>query len=81
MGYKKVCVEVTAKFMREGGVRPLSLLWYDGRRFEVDKVKSVERVPARVGAVLPIRFTCIILGQERWLYLEPEKMRWFVETT
>lgn len=79
MRYRKVCVEVTAKFSRDGGVKPLSLVWEDGRRLEVDRVKAVERAPARVSALLPIRYTCVILGRERWLYLEPDKMRWFVE--
>lgn len=79
MGYRKVCVEVTAKFSREGGIKPLSLTWEDGRKFEIDRVKAVERASARVGALLPVRFTCLISGKERWLYLEPEAMRWFVE--
>ncbi len=79
MGLRKVYVTVTAKFSREGGIRPLSLVWEDGRTFSVDRVKAVERAPARVGALLPVRYTCVILGKERWLYLEPEKERWFVE--
>ena len=79
MRLRKVCVEVTAKFSREGGVRPLSLVWEDGRTLSVDKVKAVEHAPARVGALLPVRYTCVILGKERWLYFEPERQRWFVE--
>lgn len=58
---------------------PLSLVWEDGRIFAVDKVKAAEPRPARVGAVLPIRYTCTIAGREKWLYFEPDRMRWFVE--
>lgn len=79
MEYRKVCVEVVARFSREGGVKPLSLRWEDGRTFEIDRVTATEHAPARVSALLPVRFTCVIAGRERWLYLEPEKMRWFVE--
>lgn len=80
MELSRVCVEVTAQFLREGGMKPLSLRWTDGRRFEIEQVKAVERAPARVEGRLPIRFTCVILGRTRWLYFEPEKLRWFVET-
>lgn len=80
MAYQKVCVEVTAKFSKEGGVKPLSLVWEDGRVFRIDRVKAVEHAAARVSALLPVRYTCSIGGRERWLYLEPEQMRWFVET-
>lgn len=79
MQYRKICVEVTAKFAREGGLKPLVVVWEDGRRFEIDRVKAVVRAPARVGALLPLRYTCVIGGREKWLYLEPDKMRWFVE--
>lgn len=81
MQLRKVCVEVTAKFSKEGGLSPLSLVWEDGRTLTVDRVKAVEHAAARVSALLPIRYTCVILGRERWLYLEPERMRWFVEAT
>ncbi len=80
MAYRKVFVEVTAKFAREGGLRPLFVVYEDGRIFEIERVKAVERAPARVGAALPVRYTCVIRGSEHWLYLEPERSRWFVET-
>lgn len=79
MGYRKVCVEVAAKFPREGGLIPLSLVWEDGRKFEVEKMKSVERASAHVGAILPLCFTCVIGGSEKRLYFEPSLNRWFVE--
>ena len=79
MKYKKVCVEVLARFSGKGGVRPVELVWSDGRTFPVERVRFVERAPARVNAVLPVRYTCVIGGKEKLLYFEPERMRWFVE--
>ncbi len=81
MDYRKVCVEVVARFDREGGMRPMWLIWEDGRKFTVDRVKFIERAPSHVGAVLPVRYTCIIEGRGRELFYEPEEMRWFVEIT
>lgn len=76
---KKVCLQVTAEFRKEGGVKPLSFTWEDGRIFTVERITAVERAPARVEALMPLRFTCFIAGKERFLYFEPKKMRWFVE--
>lgn len=79
MEYVKVYVEVTAQFHREGGLRPLSLRWSDGRIFEIERVEEMARSPARVDGLLPVRYTCLVLGQRRYLYFEPDKLRWFVE--
>lgn len=79
MEYQKICVEVTVRFLKEGGMRPVCLVWEDGRRFAIDRVKHVQRASARVGAELPVRYTCVIEGRERMLYFEEGKLRWFVE--
>lgn len=79
MAYEKVYVEMIVRFAREGGMRPIMLVWEDGRKYEIDRVKFIERAPARVASVLPIRFTCLIGGKERFLYFEEEGARWFVE--
>lgn len=79
MHYAKVCVEVAARFLRDGGLRPVAVLWEDGRRYEVQRVKFIERAPAHVSAVLPVRYTCVIAGAEKELWFEPEELRWFVE--
>ncbi len=79
MEYRKVCVEVTVRFLKEGGMRPVCLTWEDGRKFTVDRVKFVERAPARVAALLPVRYTCVVEGRERMLYFEADALRWFVE--
>ncbi|MBR7186600.1 MAG: hypothetical protein IKD43_03855 [Clostridia bacterium] len=79
MQYEKVCVEIEAKFLKEGGVRPAAILWENGAKYPVERVKFIERAPARVSAILPVRFTCIIGGKEKFLWFEPELMRWFVE--
>ena len=72
MRYVKVYVETVVRFVPSGGMRPMYIVWEDGVRF-------VERAPARVGSVLPVRYTCVMGGQERYLYFEPDGERWFVE--
>ena len=80
MDYQKVNVEVAVNFLKEGGMRPMWIIWEDGRKFFIDRVKFIERASARVGSVLPVRYTCMVGGREKRLYYEPEDMRWFVET-
>ena len=41
--------------------------------------KFIDRAPARVSAVLPMRYTCVMGGREKYLYFEEERLRWFVE--
>lgn len=79
MAVKKVHVFVNANFPAEGGAVPLSVRWEDGREFFIERVEKVERAPARVEALLPLRYTCRIRGMRKFLYFEIEKLRWFVE--
>ena len=79
MTYQKVNVEVAVNFLKEGGMRPMWIIWGDGRKFFIDRIKFIDRASARVGSVLPVRYTCIVEGREKRLYYEPDNMRWFVE--
>ncbi len=79
MEYKKVCVEILARFLSDGGLRPVELLWTDGERYPIERTKFIEHAPANVESILPVRYTVVVGGKERYLYFEPEKMRWFVE--
>lgn len=79
MRYEKIFIEGRAKFIKEGGIRPVEIVWNDGRRYTVDKVKFIERAPARTGGVGVKRYTVIINGLEKYLYFEKDNERWFVE--
>ena len=78
--YKRVNVAVYVKFSAEGGMIPVKVVWTDGRCFEIDRVTSVERAPNHVGAILPVRYGCVIGGAVRHLYFEAQHEQWFVET-
>ncbi len=74
---RRVYVRVVAEHDEEGGVRPLSVAWEDGRKFEVDKVLDVRRaVSTKVGGQ-GMRYTCRICGHETYLF--EDDGRWFVE--
>ena len=58
---------------------PVERKWGDGERYPIDRVRFIERAPARVSAIMPVRYTCLIGGKEKYLYFEPDRMCWFVE--
>ena len=79
MRYEKIYVGVIAKFSELGGLRPLEIIWTDGQRFTVDRVKFIERAPSKVGGILTTRYTVIVNGFTKLLYYESHVERWFVE--
>ena len=72
----KKYVEVTAHHNAQGFVRPLILWWDDGRKYEIDRVLDVRRAASLKAGGIGIRYTCRILGKERYLYLDENK--WYV---
>lgn len=79
MEYERVNVETVVRFAKDGGMRPLYIVWEDGRTYEIERIRFIERAPARVSAVLPVRFTCVMGGTDKYLYYEAGSQRWFVE--
>ncbi|MDD3919644.1 MAG: hypothetical protein PHO41_00495 [Eubacteriales bacterium] len=73
----KVYVGVTARFQPDGGLTPLSVIWEDGRTFEIDRVSDTRRAASLKAGGAGIRYTVEIGGRRTYLYLEENK--WFVE--
>lgn len=74
--YKKY-VSVELKVDAEGTVCPLSIIWEDGQKFEIDRVLDVRFAASRKAGGVGTRYTCIIRGQQRYLYWEDPQ--WFIE--
>ncbi len=74
---RKVYVEVTARFDTEGKITPVSLLWEDGTRYEIDRVLDVRRAASLKAGGMGIRYTVRIGGRDSYLFYE--EPRWFVE--
>jgi len=70
-------VKVTAEHYVDGKMKPLALVWTDGKKYEVDKVTDARQAPSLKGGGLGIRYTVRIRGKE--VYLFDDEGRWFVE--
>ena len=71
-------METAAEFSADGQLKPLWIIWEDGRKFEIDRVLRVERTASRKADGIGLRYTVMIRGHEHNLYYE-ENYRWFVE--
>ena len=84
--YVKEYVEVLVEFATDGTMLPRILVWEDGRRYEIDRIKAIQPAPARKAGGQGDRYTIVIEGQERYLFFEHnvdygnERVgKWFVE--
>ena len=69
-------IDVTARFYPDGRVIPLCINWEDGRKFEIDRVLDIRRAASLKKGGIGLRYTCRILGRERYLFLDGTK--WFI---
>jgi len=73
----KVYVPVTVDYAADGGLTPVSFVWEDGTRYEIDRVLDVRRAASLKAGGMGTRYTCRVRGKQTFLYLEED--RWFME--
>ena len=75
---RKVYVRVISETDEWGKVRPICVIWEDGRSYSVDKVTDIRRACAgKVGGTAK-RYTVNIEGKQTYIFFEDGK--WFVES-
>ena len=74
---KKVYVDVVAHIDSAGVVTPLTVIWEDGKSFEIDRVLSVRRAYATKVGGTGIRYEISVSGKRTYLFEDEGK--WFVE--
>jgi hypothetical protein len=74
---RKVFVDLTATFTKDGSLQPLYFIWEDGKRYEIDKVFDNKKAASLKVGGQGQRYRCRVLGKEIYLFLEEGK--WFVE--
>ncbi len=75
---RKVYVEVNATHFEDGTTRPNSIVFEDGQRYCIDRVKQRCRAASTKVGGIGIRYTVVICGRETYLFDE-ENGKWFVE--
>lgn len=84
--YKRAYVEVDVRFTPDGSMRPRTLIWGDGRKFEIEQILDVRPAHAQKTGGQGDRYRIRIQTHERELFFEhstgcssPQVGRWFVE--
>lgn len=77
----KVYVDVNEDRLKDGQLIPLSFVWEDGNRYEVDKVIDVRPAASLKAGGVGMRYTVRIMNRERFMFLEEERgvYKWFME--
>ncbi len=75
---RRIDIGVNAFFSQDGKVKPLSIVWEDGRTFEIDRVTDRRRAASLKTGGIGIRFTCFI--RDRRIYLYKDEDKWFMES-
>lgn len=69
-------VPVIVRFDDNGKIRPLVIEFDGDHHYEIEKILDVKRAACESVGGVGERYTCLIHGQESYLWLE--KGRWFV---
>ena len=82
----KTYVSVTVAFNEDGLMLPRQIVWEDGRKYDIDRVKDIKQASAMRCGGQGDRYTVFIGGQERYLFFERNCSltgnnigKWFVE--
>ncbi|HAT97572.1 MAG TPA: hypothetical protein DCS50_00410 [Acidaminococcaceae bacterium] len=70
-------MRVNAQFDLDGSIRPTSIIWEDGRVFEIDRILDIRRAASLKAGGLGIRYICRIRGKTVKLF--NDEGHWFME--
>ena len=75
--YRKVYVGVELSVSPQGDVRPRTIIFEDGNKYQIDRLRQKCRAHATKVGGTGIRYTVIICNKETYLY--EDDGRWVVE--
>ncbi|MEI6602577.1 MAG: hypothetical protein WCL54_03720 [Clostridia bacterium] len=74
---RKVFVDVTAQFTKDGDLEPVAFLWENGCKYEIDKILDMKKAASLKVGGHGVRYLCRVRNKEVVLFLDNGK--WFVE--
>ena len=73
--YKKY-VDMVVRYYPDGTITPLAIWWENGVIFQIDKIVDVRPCASLKAGGAGIRYTCIIQGHEKYIWLEEISGLW-----
>ena len=77
MQNRKVYVKVISETDECGNIKPITIVWENGKKYNIDKVVDVRRAYASKVGGTGIRYSIMVCGKQTYLYNDDGK--WFVE--
>jgi hypothetical protein len=74
---KKVFIETLVRFDTCGDMHPVSIIWRDGRAYEIDKILDKRRAASLKAGGIGLRYTIKIKNKITYLFYEGQK--WYME--
>jgi len=77
----KVYVDVNEDRLKDGRLIPLSFVWEDEQRYEIDKIIDVRPAASLKAGGAGLRYTIRVRTRETFLFLEEDRgvAKWFME--
>jgi len=77
----KVYVDVNEDRFKDGRLIPLSFVWEDGKRYEIDRVLDVCHAASLKAGGVGLRYTVRIRDKQKYMFLEEDgdTLKWFME--
>jgi hypothetical protein len=77
----KVYVDVNEDRLKDGRLIPLSFVWEDGVRYEIDRIVDTRPAASLKAGGAGLRYTIKVRNREAYLFLEDDKdgAKWFME--
>jgi len=77
----KVYVDVNEDRLKDGKIIPLSFVWEDGNRYEVDRILDVRPAASLKAGGAGLRYTVRVRYKETFMFLEEDGdvSKWFME--
>ncbi|MCL2322739.1 MAG: hypothetical protein FWC47_11635 [Oscillospiraceae bacterium] len=76
---EKVFLKIVAEFNTSGEIKPLKIIWEDGRNFEIDRVMYINNCVNIEDGGVGISYVCRVRNKIVKIFLEDNK--WFLNRT
>lgn len=75
--YERKYVDVILLNRADGSKRPMYVVWEDGIKYEIDRIKHICKAASTKVGGTGLRYTIVVNGQETFIFEDDN--RWFVE--
>lgn len=70
-------VDMIAEMKKDGTIIPLTLIWDNGKKYGIDRVRDIKKMASTKGGGMGLRYSVTIKQYERYIWLDENV--WFVE--